>query len=107
SVGLSAFPSETGTTKLGVDWLRAPLMGIASSLGGTLARWGEHILSRRAGRAAPRLGRPHHARVRRADRRADPHRRGDDVDLRLRPARVLARGARTAASPLPAAAPAR
>src|ERR671927_1331180 len=35
-VGLSAFPSDTGTTKLGIDWLRAPLMGIVSALGAHL-----------------------------------------------------------------------
>ena len=31
-VGLSAFPSESGTTELGTDWLRAPLMGIVFAL---------------------------------------------------------------------------
>ena len=38
------------------------------------------------------------ARLRRPHGRADPRRRGDDVDLRLRPARVLARRARPAAA---------
>ena len=38
-VGLSAFPSETGTTELGTDWLRAPLMGIVSALQGHLPYW--------------------------------------------------------------------
>src|SRR5207248_1550132 len=31
-VGLSAFPSDAGTTALGTDWLRAPLMGIVYAL---------------------------------------------------------------------------
>jgi basic amino acid/polyamine antiporter, APA family len=31
-VGLSAFPAPNGTTELGTDWLRAPLMGIVSAL---------------------------------------------------------------------------
>jgi APA family basic amino acid/polyamine antiporter len=31
-VGLSAFPSASGTTELGTDWLRAPLMGIVFAL---------------------------------------------------------------------------
>jgi APA family basic amino acid/polyamine antiporter len=31
-VGLSAFPSDGGTTPLGTDWLRAPLMGIVFEL---------------------------------------------------------------------------
>jgi APA family basic amino acid/polyamine antiporter len=43
-VGLSAFPSASGTTALGVDWLRAPLMGIVSALGTHLPGWGDHVL---------------------------------------------------------------
>jgi APA family basic amino acid/polyamine antiporter len=43
-VGLSAFPSDTGTTKLGVDWMRAPLMGIVSALGAHLPLWADHTL---------------------------------------------------------------
>jgi len=43
-VGLSAFPSGTGTTKLGVDWLRAPLMGIVSALGAHVTWWADDIL---------------------------------------------------------------
>jgi APA family basic amino acid/polyamine antiporter len=43
-VGLSAFPSSTGTTELGTDWLRAPLMGIVSALGPDLPYWANHIL---------------------------------------------------------------
>src|SRR5262245_50245245 len=35
-VALSAFPSAGGTTALGTDWLRAPLMGIVDALGGPL-----------------------------------------------------------------------
>jgi APA family basic amino acid/polyamine antiporter len=31
-VGLSAFPGDQGTTELGTDWLRAPLMGIVVAL---------------------------------------------------------------------------
>jgi APA family basic amino acid/polyamine antiporter len=43
-VGLSAFPSETGTTALGTDWLRAPLMGIVSALGASVPNWADHVL---------------------------------------------------------------
>jgi APA family basic amino acid/polyamine antiporter len=43
-VGLSAFPSGTGTTALGRDWLRAPLMGIVSALGASLPTWADHLL---------------------------------------------------------------
>src|SRR5919202_2596791 len=43
-VGLSAFPSDTGTTKLGTEWLRAPLMGIVASLGTHVPGWADHIL---------------------------------------------------------------
>jgi APA family basic amino acid/polyamine antiporter len=35
-VALSAFPATGGTTALGTDWLRAPLMGIVDALGGPL-----------------------------------------------------------------------
>jgi APA family basic amino acid/polyamine antiporter len=35
-VALSAFPAQGGTTGLGTDWLRAPLMGIVDALGGHL-----------------------------------------------------------------------
>jgi basic amino acid/polyamine antiporter, APA family len=35
-VALSAFPASDGTTALGTDWLRAPLMGIVDALGGPL-----------------------------------------------------------------------
>ena len=35
-VGLSAYPAENGTTELGTDWLRAPLMGIVVALQGHL-----------------------------------------------------------------------
>jgi len=38
-VGLSAFPSQNGTTALGTDWLRAPLMGIVSALQQHLPHW--------------------------------------------------------------------
>jgi APA family basic amino acid/polyamine antiporter len=43
-VALSAFPSETGTTALGTDWLRAPLMGIVDELGNNLPGWADHVL---------------------------------------------------------------
>ena len=35
-VALSAFPAHDGTTALGTDWLRAPLMGIVDALRGPL-----------------------------------------------------------------------
>jgi APA family basic amino acid/polyamine antiporter len=35
-VALSAFPAQGGTTGLGTDWLRAPLMGIVDELGNHL-----------------------------------------------------------------------
>ena len=35
-VALSAFPAQHGTTALGTDWLRAPLMGIVDALRGPL-----------------------------------------------------------------------
>jgi APA family basic amino acid/polyamine antiporter len=38
-VGLSAFPAENGTTELGERWLRAPLMGIAESIGSHFPAW--------------------------------------------------------------------
>jgi APA family basic amino acid/polyamine antiporter len=43
-VALSAFPSDTGTTALGTDWLRAPLMGIVDELGNHLPGWADHVL---------------------------------------------------------------
>ncbi|MES1247238.1 MAG: universal stress protein [Actinomycetota bacterium] len=43
-VALSAFPSGTGTTELGTDWLRAPLMGVVSQLGLHVPSWADHIL---------------------------------------------------------------
>ena len=43
-VGLSAYPSASGTTALGTDWLRAPLMGIVSALGGHVPVWAVHVL---------------------------------------------------------------
>jgi APA family basic amino acid/polyamine antiporter len=38
-VGLSAFPPDQGTTLLGTEWLRAPLMGIVTQLGTHLPGW--------------------------------------------------------------------
>jgi APA family basic amino acid/polyamine antiporter len=43
-VGLSAFPSSSGTTALGTHWLRAPLMGIVAALGAHLPSWADHVL---------------------------------------------------------------
>jgi basic amino acid/polyamine antiporter, APA family len=43
-VGLSAFPSANGTTALGTDWLRAPMMGIVSALSGHIPGWAVHVL---------------------------------------------------------------
>jgi basic amino acid/polyamine antiporter, APA family len=43
-VGLSAFPAPTGTTALGTDWLRAPIMGIVSALQQHLPTVLGHIL---------------------------------------------------------------
>ena len=43
-VGLSAFPESHGTTALGVEWLRAPLMGIVSALQLHLPHWFGDIL---------------------------------------------------------------
>jgi len=38
-VGLSAFPAQHGTTALGTDWLRAPLMGIVSAVQLHVPHW--------------------------------------------------------------------
>ena len=38
-VGLSAFPATRGSTALGTEWLRAPLMGIVSALELHLPHW--------------------------------------------------------------------
>ena len=38
-VGLSAYPSNNGTTALGTDWLRAPMMGIVAALQLHLPHW--------------------------------------------------------------------
>jgi APA family basic amino acid/polyamine antiporter len=43
-VGLSAFPAENGTTELGTDWQRAPLMGIVSALQEHVSTWFGDIL---------------------------------------------------------------
>jgi APA family basic amino acid/polyamine antiporter len=43
-VALSAFPSTNGTTALGTDWLRAPLMGVVAQLGAHVPGWADHIL---------------------------------------------------------------
>ena len=74
-VALSAFPAPNGTTELGTTWLQR-------------AADGRRLRARAARRV---LARARAARVRRTDRRAHPARRRDDVELRLRAARVLAR----------------
>jgi len=38
-VALSAFPATNGTTALGTDWLRSPLMGVVSALQLHVAHW--------------------------------------------------------------------
>src|SRR5581483_12416516 len=43
-VALSAFPAPHGTTKLGTEWQRAPLMGVVFALGPHVAYWVEHAL---------------------------------------------------------------
>jgi basic amino acid/polyamine antiporter, APA family len=43
-VGLSAYPSETGTTALGTDWLRAPVMGVAVAFGTHLPHGLAHVV---------------------------------------------------------------
>ena len=43
-VGLSAFPESHGTTALGVQWLRAPIMGIVSALQLHLPHWFGDVL---------------------------------------------------------------
>src|SRR5713101_8390386 len=43
-VGLSAFPAAHGTTALGTDWLRAPLMGIVSAVQAHVPHWFGHVL---------------------------------------------------------------
>jgi APA family basic amino acid/polyamine antiporter len=43
-VALSAFPANHGTTALGTDWLRAPMMGVVSALQQHVAHWFGNIL---------------------------------------------------------------
>jgi basic amino acid/polyamine antiporter, APA family len=43
-VGLSAFPVKNGTTALGHEWIRAPLMGIVSALQTHVPHWFGHLL---------------------------------------------------------------
>jgi basic amino acid/polyamine antiporter, APA family len=43
-VGLSAFPAPHGTTELGTDWLRAPLMGIVSAVQLHVPHWFGQVL---------------------------------------------------------------
>ncbi|MCW2974921.1 MAG: hypothetical protein JWM06_202 [Actinomycetia bacterium] len=43
-VGLSAFPAAHGTTALGTDWLRSPLMGIVSAIQLDVPHWFGQVL---------------------------------------------------------------
>jgi basic amino acid/polyamine antiporter, APA family len=43
-VALSAFPASGGTTSLGSEWIRAPLMGIADALHGHIPGWAVSIV---------------------------------------------------------------
>src|SRR5581483_7054077 len=43
-VALSAYPATHGTTALGTDWLRAPIMGVVSALQQHVAHWFGNIL---------------------------------------------------------------
>ncbi|HKB92902.1 MAG TPA: universal stress protein [Gaiellaceae bacterium] len=43
-VALSAFPAEHGTTALGTQWLRAPLMGVVASIQPHVAHWFAGVL---------------------------------------------------------------
>jgi basic amino acid/polyamine antiporter, APA family len=43
-VGLSAFPAQGGTTKLGTTWFHAPLVGIVSAFHGHLPDWFQSML---------------------------------------------------------------
>jgi APA family basic amino acid/polyamine antiporter len=43
-IGLSAYPAPHGTTALGTEWERAPLMGIVAALEGNVADWFENAL---------------------------------------------------------------
>jgi APA family basic amino acid/polyamine antiporter len=43
-VALSAFPAPDGSTALGTDWLRAPLMGVVSALTGHIPHWAVSVL---------------------------------------------------------------
>ena len=89
-VALSAFPAHGGTTALGTDWLRAPLMGIVDALGGHLPDGLGDALRVYVGLTGA----------------LDPARRRHDVDLGLHAARPLARRARPAAARVRPAEPA-
>jgi len=43
-VALSAYPAANGTTALGTDWLRAPIMGVVSALQQHVAHWFGQVL---------------------------------------------------------------
>jgi APA family basic amino acid/polyamine antiporter len=43
-IGLSAFPATHGSTALGTDWLRAPIMGIVSALQLHVSHWFGQVL---------------------------------------------------------------
>ena len=74
--------SRTARRRSASEWLRAPLAGIVEALQ----------------RSRPRLVGDALRRLRRPDRCARPARRGDDLDVRLHAARLLARRAPAAAA---------
>ena len=82
-VGLSAFPAEHGTL-LGSNWIRAPLVGIVTQIR-------QHV--------PDVIGAPLQVFVGLSGR-AHPAHCGDHLHLRLRPTRVLARGARPVTAPV-------
>ena len=43
-VGLSAFPAPHGTTALGTEWLRSPIMGIVAALQAHVPHWSGRVL---------------------------------------------------------------
>jgi APA family basic amino acid/polyamine antiporter len=43
-VGLSAFPAPHGTTALGTEWLRSPIMGIVAALQTQVPHWSGRVL---------------------------------------------------------------
>ena len=89
-VAVSAFPGPN--TELGTRWIRAPLLGDRRPASTSELPWPLGDVLRV---------------LRRRHRRADPARRGHDVDLRLLAPRLLARRARPAAASVRPAQPPR